>query len=134
MLAVSVPVACAARPHVIMGLVDDWGSYDASHRIRELGREPDVRTPTIDRLSAEGVTFENYYVQPICSPTRASLLSGRYSIHTGSEHRLFGANEPSCLPVSMPLMPRAFKQIGYATHMIGKWVRAHCIQHADAFS
>ena len=109
------------RPHVLLMLADDWGSYDASHRIRALGREPDVLTPEIDRLTAAGVQFENYYVQPICSPTRASLLSGRYSIHTGAEHRLWGSAEPSCLPVALPLLPRAFKALGYSTHMIGKW-------------
>jgi arylsulfatase I/J len=108
------------RPHVLLMLADDWGSYDASHRIRSLGREPDVLTPEIDRLTAAGVQFENYYVQPICSPTRASLLSGRYSIHTGAEHRLWGSAEPSCLPVALPLLPRAFKALGYSTHMVGK--------------
>ena len=84
--------------HVFFLLADDWGSYDAGFRIRELGRQPDPRTPGDRRLAADGLTFSNYYVQPICSPTRASLLSGRYSIHTGSEHKLFGASEPSCLP------------------------------------
>ena len=44
------------RPHILLNLVDDWGSYDASHRIRALGREPDVHTPVIDRLSGSGVT------------------------------------------------------------------------------
>jgi arylsulfatase B/arylsulfatase I/J len=103
-----------------MMLADDWGSYDASYRMQELGRTPDINTPNIDALGADGVRFSNYYVQPICSPTRASLLSGRYSIHTGAEHRLFGADEPSCLPVALPLMPRAFKELGYSTHMVGK--------------
>ena len=107
--------------HVFFLLADDWGSYDAGFRIRELGRQPDLRTPAIDALAADGLTFSNYYVQPICSPTRASLLSGRYSIHTGSEHKLFGASEPSCLPTEFPLMPRAFKSLGYQVHGIGKW-------------
>ena len=106
------------RPFVILSLADDWGSYDASYRMRELNRTPDIATPHIDSLASGGVTFSNYYVQPICTPTRASLLSGRYSIHTGSEHILFGASEPSCLP-QYPLMPAAFKQLGYSTIMIG---------------
>ena len=114
----------AMRPHVLLMLADDWGSYDASHRIRALGREPDVQTPEIDQLTAAGVQFDNYYVQPICSPTRASLLSGRYSIHTGAEHRLWGSAEPSCLPTTTPLLPRAFKALNYSTHMVGKWYAA----------
>ena len=118
-------VHAAIRPHILMMLADDWGSYDSSARARSLGRKPDVQTPVIDQLSSDhhGITFANYYVQPICSPTRASLMSGRYSIHTGSEHRLFGFGEPSCLPTTTPLMPRAFNELGYASHMIGKWVR-----------
>ena len=89
--------------HVIFMLADDWGSYDASFRIRQLGRTPDLFTPNMDALvaSPDSLVFDNYYVQPICTPTRASLLSGRYSIHTGSEHILFGSFEPSCLPVAL---------------------------------
>jgi arylsulfatase A-like enzyme len=82
---------------------------------------PDIHTPNIDALSETGVRFANYYVQPICSPTRAVLMTGRYSIHTGCEHILFGASEPSCVPTTLPLMPHAFKKIGYQTHMAGKW-------------
>ncbi len=119
--APSAPTTTRRRPHVLLMLADDWGSYDASFRIRSLGREPDVRTPHIDALAGAGVTFANYYVQPICSPTRASLLSGRYSVHTGSEHRLWGSSEPSCLPVRLPLLPRAFQALNYSAHMVGKW-------------
>jgi arylsulfatase A-like enzyme len=140
--------AAAARPHILMMLADgaslslsrapgsnprarcqltlralfrpDWGSYDASWRMKELGREPDIHTKNIDALSADGIRFANYYVQPICTPTRSVLMSGRYSIHTGCEHILFGADEPSCLPTELPIMPQAFKQLGYQTHMAGK--------------
>ena len=108
--------------NIIFMLADDLGSYDLAFRMRDLGRKPDIATPHLDQLAESGVTFDNYYVQPICTPTRASLLSGRYSIHTGSEHRLFGLDEPSCLPIGMPLMPMAFKALGYQTHMIGKCV------------
>jgi arylsulfatase A-like enzyme len=107
------------RPAILMMLADDWGSYDASWRMKELGRTPDILTPHIDELSAGGVRFSNYYVQPICTPTRSVLMSGRYSIHTGCEHILFGASEPSCLPTEFPIMPEAFKKIGYQTHMAG---------------
>ena len=74
-----------------MMLADDWGSYDASYRMRELGRTPDIETPNIDALGGgakgAGLRLSEYYVQPICTPTRAGLLTGRYSIHTGSEVR-----------------------------------------------
>jgi len=113
--------AAAARPHILMMLADDWGSYDASYRMQELGRVPDISTPNIDALGAAGVRMSNYYVQPICTPTRSVLMTGRYSIHTGSEHILFGASEPSCLPVDLPLLPAAFKALNYHTAMVGKW-------------
>ena len=61
-----------------MMLAVDWGSYEASFRMRELNRTVDIHTPHIDALALGGATFSNYYVQPICAPTRASLLSGRY--------------------------------------------------------
>eukprot|EP00039_Didymoeca_costata_P002585 m.61271 g.61271 ORF g.61271 m.61271 type:complete len:595 (+) comp11392_c0_seq1:355-2139(+) len=109
------------KPHIFMMLVDDWGSYDASWIMKSYNRTPDIHTPNIDHLSSLGLRFTNYYVQPICSPTRSVLLSGRYSIHTGAEHILFGAEEPSCLPTTLPLMPHAFKKLGYQTHMVGKW-------------
>ena len=115
-LAVESALAtAAARPHILMMLADDWGSYDASWRMKELGREPDIHTKNIDALSAGGIRFANYYVQPICTPTRSVLMTGRYSIHTGCEHILFGASEPSCLPVDLPIMPQAFKLLQYQT-------------------
>ena len=115
--------AKSTRPHIIMMLADDWGSYDASWRMKELGRTPDIQTPNIDELSSgtAGLRFANYYVQPICTPTRSVLMSGRYSIHTGCEHILFGSSEASCLPTYFPIMPQAFKEIGYTTAMVGKW-------------
>ena len=83
LLLQGLPLSMAATGgnHVFMMLADDWGSYDASFRIKHLGRQPDIHTPNIDKLAGDGLTFDNYYVQPICSPTRASLLSGRYSTH-----------------------------------------------------
>jgi arylsulfatase A-like enzyme len=111
----------SARPHILLMLADDWGSYDAGFRQRSLGRVPDVATPAIDALGAEGIFLSSYYVQPICTPTRASLLTGRFSSHTGSEHQLFGTSEPSCLPLDMPLLPQCLAVLGYQAHMVGKW-------------
>ena len=122
--------AAAARPHILMMLADDWGSYDASWRMKELGREPDIHTTNIDALSADGIRFANYYVQPICTPTRSVLMSGRYSIHTGCEHILFGASEPSCLPVDLPIMPQEFKQLQYQTREDGMCTHL-CLRFPD---
>ena len=58
-------------------ITDDYGWNDIGYHGSE------IQTPNLDQLAAEGVKLENYYVQPICSPSRSQLLSGRYQIHTG---------------------------------------------------
>ena len=66
------------RPlHILLVVVDDFGWSDVGFHGSE------INTPNMDKLAAEGVILDNYYVQPICSPTRSALLSGRYPIHTG---------------------------------------------------
>ena len=100
------------RPNIIFMLADDLGSYDLSFRMRALGRSPQIHTPHLDKLRSDGVGMSNYYVQPICTPTRSVLLSSRYSMHTGLENQLIGANEPTCLPKNMPLLQERFNAIG----------------------
>jgi len=111
----------ARRPHLLFHLLDDLGTYDASFRMAELGREPDILTPNIDAMAHGGTLATNYYVQMSCSPSRASLLTGRYSANTGLGNTLIGVDDRSCLPQSLPLLPQALQELGYATHMIGKW-------------
>ena len=66
---------CESKPpHVIFILADDYGYNDVGYHGSE------IKTPNIDKLSGEGVRLENYYVQPICSPTRSQLMSGKYQV------------------------------------------------------
>lgn len=112
-----------AAPHIVFILVDDWGANDATYRQRELRptEEPSLRTPSIDALAASGMRLNSYYVQHICSPTRTSLLSGRYQIHTGLQDGIIQAWARVCLPPKFPTLANAFRSLGYSTHAVGKW-------------
>ena len=63
----------SSQPHIVFILVDDQGFRDVGYHGSE------IKTPTLDRLAAQGVKLENYYVQPLCSPSRSQLMTGRYS-------------------------------------------------------
>ena len=63
------------QPNILFLLADDYGFHDIGYHGSE------IKTPYLDGLAAKGVKLENYYIQPICSPTRSQLLSGRYQVH-----------------------------------------------------
>ncbi len=75
-LSVIIQYVCceSKQPHILFIMADDLGWNDIGYHGSE------IRTPTLDRLAAEGVKLENYYVQPICTPSRSQLLTGRYQV------------------------------------------------------
>ncbi|CAN7943622.1 unnamed protein product, partial [Ixodes hexagonus] len=80
-----------------------------------------IPTPNLDALAADGITLHNYYVQPMCTPSRAALMTGLYPIRTGMQHWVIRSPEPWGLPLELKLMPEHLKDLGYSTHLVGKW-------------
>lgn len=89
------------------------------------GESKDVRTPHIDSIANEGVAFTAGYVSaPVCSPSRAGLLTGKYQQRFGFEFnvgKLADKNNPEGMPASERILPEVLKGAGYATGMVGKW-------------
>ena len=116
------------RPHIIFVLADDYGYADVSYHARRYPNTSNstavpkniIETPHLDALAASGVKLENYYIQPVCSPTRAALMTGRYSSRTGV-HWPFVDSSPNVLSNDEVLLPQLLRKAGYATHAVGKW-------------
>ncbi|KAH3868736.1 arylsulfatase B-like isoform X2 [Dreissena polymorpha] len=102
-------------PHIVLIVADDLGWNDVGFHGSE------IKTPNIDKLAYEGVILNNYYVSPICTPTRGCLMTGRYPIHLGLQHYVISAPEPWGLPLNHTTMAGHLKHLGYATHIVGKW-------------
>lgn len=75
----------ARRPNVLLIMTDDQGRGDLSCH-----GNPQLETRVIDALAKQSVQFDRFYVSPVCAPTRASLLTGRYHLRTGAERFRFG--------------------------------------------
>lgn len=123
-LAVVLAVAClaqaqaaapAAKPHIVVFLVDDMGYADAGF----MGSR-EIQTPNLDRLAAAGSVLKSFYVQPVCSPTRSCLMTGRYVAHTGV-YTVVRPNAKWGLPVEERTLAQALRDSGYATAIVGKW-------------
>lgn len=109
----SAPAAEGRRPNVVIFLTDDQGFGDLGFH-----GNPKVATPHMDAFAQQAVELTQFYVMPVCSPTRASLMTGRYHLRTGIVD-VFGA--ASNMKAEEVTLAEALRPAGYATGIFGKW-------------
>ncbi len=109
----SALVVAAEKPNVIVILTDDQGWGDLS-----LNGNTNLATPHIDSLAHDGAMFDRFYVCPVCSPTRAEFLTGRYAMRSGIYSTSAGGER---LNLDEKTIAEVFKDAGYATGAFGKW-------------
>ena len=105
----------AKQPDIVFLLIDDLGYADCGFNG---GKQ--IKTPNIDRLAKSGAIIESHYVQPVCSPTRSTLLTGRYPTHTGV-YTIVSPGAPWGLPLAERTLADALRSAGYRTALTGKW-------------
>lgn len=108
-----------ARPNIVYLLADDLGWADVGWHGQE------IKTPNLDKLAASGARLEQFYVQPVCSPTRAALLTGRYPMRYGLQTGVVRPFADYGLPTEERTLPQALKDAGYETALCGKWHLGH---------
>jgi arylsulfatase A-like enzyme len=117
----SSPAAHAGeKPNIVHIVADDLGWKDVG-----FNGCTDIKTPHLDKLAAEGAKFTQFYVQPMCTPTRAALLTGRYPFRYGLQTAVIPSVSAYGLDTTEWLMPQCLKEAGYKTAIIGKWHLGH---------
>ena len=106
--------ASADKPNIIFFLIDDLGWNDTGYQ------GADYSTPTLDKLATEGIRLKQYYVQPVCSPSRSALLAGKYAYNLGLAAAVIKNGYPFGLGLNETTFAQHLKDGGYATHAIGE--------------
>lgn len=108
-----------AGPNVVVILADDLGRHDCGFMNGE------IRTPHLDKLAKAGTILDAFYVQPVCSPTRAALMTGRYPMRHGLQVGVVRPWAQYGLPLEEKTLPEMMKSAGYTTAIVGKWHLGH---------
>jgi len=101
------------KPNVILILTDDQGYGDLG-----IHQNSEIKTPVLDRLASESAQFDRFYVSPLCAPTRASLLTGRYHLRTGT---VSVSNGLETMDAEEYTLGELFQDNDYRTGLFGKW-------------
>ena len=112
----------AARPNILYIVADDLGWADVGFHGSE------IMTPAMDELAAEGARLAQFYVQPMCTPTRAALMTGRYPLRYGLHSFVILPEQTYGIPLEERLLPEILRDAGYETAIIGKWHLGHADQ------
>jgi arylsulfatase A-like enzyme len=107
------------RPHILYIIADDMGWKDCGFH------GSDIKTPNLDKLADTGAKLEQFYALPMCTPTRAALMTGRYPLRYGLQTGVIPAAGRYSLPLDEYLLPQLLKDAGYTTIMSGKWHLGH---------
>lgn len=118
-LAAPATSGTAPRPHIVYIMSDDQGWKDVGFH------GSDIRTPSLDRLAREGVRLEQFYAQPMCTPSRAALMTGRYPHRYGLQTLVIPSAGTYGLATDEWLLPQALQAAGYYTAIVGKWHLGH---------
>jgi len=105
--------ADAPRPNILLVMTDDQGYWDTGTT-----GNPHIDTPHMDSLAADGVQLRRYYAAPVCAPTRAGMMTGRYYLRTGLYNTRFGGDS---LGLDEITVAELLRESGYRTGLFGKW-------------
>lgn len=106
------------KPNILLMVADDFGYADQGF----MGCSSEVAlTPHLNKYAMEGVRLTNHHVQPVCSPTRAALLTGRHVLRYGLQNTVIWPQDAFAVPRNETFLSQNLRAAGYRTAILGKW-------------